>query len=81
MELNEVANPRKEAYRYKQPKFDTYEIDDRSATLGSEKRGWEKAPGTMEAGGEGWRSPISPVTPLRSPAPTYAQAMMPVELE
>jgi len=81
MELNEVANTRKEAYVYKQPKVDTYEIDDRSATLRGEKRGWEKAPGTMEIGGEERRSPMSPVSPLRSPAPTYAQAMMPVELE
>ncbi|KAE8447071.1 hypothetical protein EG329_011206 [Mollisiaceae sp. DMI_Dod_QoI] len=66
--VNEItAPPRK--YAYTSPKLDTYEIDDRTAVL-REKR----SNGAMEMHADEYGG-------LRSPAPAYHEAIMPVELD
>jgi len=65
---NEVsALPKK--YTYTAPKVETYEIDDRTAMLRE-----KKSASTMEMSTENHEG-------LRSPAPTYSEALMPVELD
>ncbi len=67
MPSNEVAAlPKK--YTYMAPKVDTYEIDDPSAAL----RGEKTAVGGTRNGDE---------EQLRTPAPTYSEALMPVEMD
>jgi hypothetical protein len=61
-----AALPQK--YTYVSPKVDTYEMDDRGAML----RGEKVASGEMRNGDE---------ETLRTPAPTYSEALMPVELD
>ena len=63
---NEVsALPTK--YTYAAPKVDTYEIDDLNAVMRREKVGMGMEERREEE--------------LRSPAPTYSEALMPVELD
>lgn len=63
---NEVsALPKK--YTHVAPKVDTYEIDDRNAMMRGEKVGLGMEERREEE--------------LRSPAPTYSEALMPVELD
>jgi hypothetical protein len=52
-------------YNYVAPKIDTYEIDDQNAHMRGEKVGMEERREEE----------------LRSPAPTYTEALMPVELD
>ncbi|KUJ18982.1 uncharacterized protein LY89DRAFT_732512 [Mollisia scopiformis] len=65
--VNEITSPVKK-YMYTSPKIDAYEMDDRTATM-REKRG----NGVMELHADDGG--------LRSPAPAYHEAMMPVELD
>ncbi|CZR55808.1 uncharacterized protein PAC_05696 [Phialocephala subalpina] len=65
--VNEISAPPNKYY-YASPKVDTYEIDDRTAIL-REKR----SNGAMEMHAD--------ESGLRSPAPAYHEAIMPVELD
>lgn len=65
--VNEITSPTKK-YMYMSPRVDAYEMDDRSAIL-REKR----SNGAMEMHAD--------ESGLRSPAPAYHEAMMPVELD
>jgi hypothetical protein len=57
-------------YTYHAPKVDTYEIDDRASAVRTEKR-WNNGDGQLE----------SPISPMKSPAPAYQEAFIPVELD
>jgi len=77
VDVNEVSGPRKEFYAYKSPKIDSHEIDDRTATLRGEKaqQGFgEKMPQATELG-------VQDHERVWSPAPTYREFAMPVELD
>jgi hypothetical protein len=68
----ESAGAYQKKYTYHAPKVDTYEIDDRTAAVRAEKR-WNN--------GDGLQDPQSPISPMKSPAPAYQEAFMPVELD
>jgi hypothetical protein len=67
----ESAGASQNKYTYHAPKVDTYEIDDRTAAVRAEKR-WNNGDGQQQE---------SPISPMRSPAPAYQEAFMPVELD
>jgi len=67
----ESAGAYQNKYTYHAPKVDTYEIDDRTAAVRAEKR-WNNGDGQQQE---------SPISPMKSPAPAYQEAFMPVELD
>lgn len=74
VDVNEASGPKREFYGYKAPKVETYEIDDRTAAMRGEKVAREKLAVATELGVHGHEA-------ILSPAPTYHEAMMPVELD
>jgi hypothetical protein len=76
VDVNEVTSSglKREYSGYRGPKVDTYEIDDRNVTLRSDKLASEKLAVATELG-------VRDQEVIRSPAPTYHEALMPVELD
>ncbi|KAH6720726.1 hypothetical protein BKA61DRAFT_652112 [Leptodontidium sp. MPI-SDFR-AT-0119] len=71
VDVNEASGPPRQQYGYYGPKVDTYEVDAQSAI------GREKTPAVTGVAQMG--RPYQ--EDLRSPAPTYSEALMPVEMD
>jgi hypothetical protein len=72
MDVYEVTNAQRKKYEYSSPRVDAYEVGEDQSGF-KEEKAWGR-PGAMEMDADEVRS-------LRSPAPTYTEALILVELD